>query len=579
MRFLVILFTLAALTVRLDAQIERTITVQVVDMVSKEPLAFALAYNLRSQASTSSDAQGTLQLPFCQVGDTVIVSYIGYEDYSLIVSQQLTYRIELSARQNILSEVVITANDDYLYSLISAVKKGRRTPTIESKTYFYLKSEVNDTTTEIIESYYNGTYANHGVEQIELKKGRIGLRPLDQRYYINTESSRLFAMYNLYNHSARMPDNPLSIRRSSLRKNYWLTHVKSFSQDDGEIIVIDFIPKSSAADLFSGRLWINQSSARLVKADLNISNALIYPFIQVAGYDLRNVNIQITQTFDQVDSEQYVKETSFNYSYNYTSRFDKEVYTSTSAILHSYDFRQKFVLPYFAYEEHAYRDYKDIMAIPYDSVFWDVLAEYRLYDKVPMIDSFMTSYMLRNLAQGINSSHRDGPMDWFQHSYVLWDEERFTMSEASSEIIGTSQKRHPFDKDRYHLECNLYLDVTPLDTGFSYQLYTTIIPRLSYYHFYMSEIDQVFINMYFDLLEIQRRHLDSKLKALRIYDKEIIENLYRQSKLNHLKTADQYIADTDRGRNMVGLRKWNKYILDQLAVDNLRLYRELTSDE
>ncbi len=430
----------------ISAQEGQTITARIVDELSQEPLAYALAYNLRSESSTSSDAVGMLSLPRCQVGDTILVSYLGYQDFSLVTTDVINYTVEMTSRKNILSEVVVTADDSYLYEIVHKIKKNSHTTSRQSKTYFYLESLVNDIVTEKIESYYNGTYIDHSVERIDLKKGRIGLRPLDNRFYINTESSRLFAMHNVFDRQASIPSNPLSLRRSALRKRYTLRHVKSFYNGDAEVIVIGFEASDRDQSLFDGRLWIDRTNDKLLKIDLHISDAEVYPFIQVLHYELNHVDMQITQTYGQVGDEQFIEEISFSYSYDYRDRFGRKIATSTTALLRCYDYENSFSLPYFVFSDDVYRDYKNIMAIPYDSVFWQQSAEYRLYEKIPAIDDFMAQYRLQNLAEGINSTHESGPIDWFQQDYVLWDHGRFTISEAKPAIIEKAQRLEPFDQ-------------------------------------------------------------------------------------------------------------------------------------
>ena len=126
-------------------------------------------------------------------------------------------RISLSPLSTLLDEVVVIADSDYLYDIVTKLRKNKRTKRKTSKTYFFLETLLYDERIEIIESYYNGEYSNLGIDELNIKKGRIGLKPVKDRYFRSTESSKLFSMHDLFTKSKLFPDNPLSIKKKDLK--------------------------------------------------------------------------------------------------------------------------------------------------------------------------------------------------------------------------------------------------------------------------------------------------------------------------------------------------------------------------
>lgn len=39
------------------------------------------------------------------------------------------------------------------------------------------------------------------------------------------------------------------------------------------------------------------------------------------------------------------------------------------------------------------------------------------------------------------------------------------------------------------------------------------------------------------------------------------------------KITKQFVVETDRGRDDKSLKKWNKYVLENLGIDNLKLVK------
>jgi len=225
--------------------------------------------------------------------------------------------LKLKPNASLLGEIVVTANDDYLYELVSKVRKNKRTKSKTSKTYFYLETKLFDEPVEIIESYYNGQYSNYGANDLEIKKGRIGLKPSSGRYFSSTESSRLFSLQNVFLKSELFPDNPLLFNKRKLRKKYKLKLSHSYVENQSKIYVVNFEAREDENELFKGTIWIDQKKNRMIKITLNIQNSERHPFLPIGFKNIGAVDMEITKSYKEIDGELFIDNIDFNYDVVY----------------------------------------------------------------------------------------------------------------------------------------------------------------------------------------------------------------------------------------------------------------------
>lgn len=81
---------------------------------------------------------------------------------------------------------------------------------------------------------------------------------------------------------------------------------------------------------------------------------------------------------------------------------------------------------------------------------------------------------------------------------------------------------------------------------------------------------RAFVNMYFDLIEIEKRNLSNTLKGIQQLDNKKLTELYTLSMKNVDVMLSKFSKDVFHGTNKAGMVKWNKYIYDILGVDNIQ---------
>jgi carboxypeptidase-like protein len=548
-----------------------TLKANVFEKNTNKVLPFATIFNRQQSTGTASNLDGYFELPNNRIGDTIVISYLGYEDKVFIISQDMPKEISLSPLSALLDEVVVIADSDYLYDIISKVKKNKKTKSKKSKTYFFLETLLYNEPIEIIESYYNGEYSNLGIDELNIKKGRIGLKPVNNRYFRSTESSRLFSMHDLFAKSKLFPECPLFAKKKNLKRDYTLRLNHTFNEGQSKIYVIDFMPKNERTDLFRGTVWIDQKNNRLIKVSLNAPNSFIHPFVPIGFNTIQKVDMEITKSYETIDGEQFVNTINFNYNVSYLDKWGNEVEATTKAFTKAYDYKNEFRLPNFEFTKHFHEDYRNITVAPYDSAFWNQTSEFRFYDRIQEVERFILENKIENSVIHPESK-KDSLHSQLQFPYISWNENRFKMRQAPVNVIEKSKSSKAFEIDRYNLSVQLYLDVNRVHDSLIYQLCPILDPVSSYYHFYMTDSDRAFMNMYFDLLEIQKRELELEISLSQNLSEELITELY----LKHLKEFDEncrlFIDETDRGKNLKRMEVWNAYILESLNIDNLKQF-------
>lgn len=540
----------------------------VIDEKTEEALAYANVFNQQQVIGTATGLDGYFELPNNQIGDTLIFSYLGYEDEVYVVKKEQLLVIKLQPSIGILEEVVVTAESDYLYDMLAKLRKGKKTKSKKAKTYFYLETLLFGEPIEIIESYYNGTFSNYGLKELELKKGRIGLKPVRNRYFSSTESSRIFSLHDAFSKNKLFPSNPLSFKKKELKKKYQLNLNHTYLDGKQKIFVVDFFPKKDSTALFSGRIWVNRDDNKILKIKLNIENSTIHPFIPIGRNTIQYVDMEMTKSFHEINNSSFIQSINYNYKVVYRDTSGNELKATTKAYLNAYDYKQRFNLPKFEYTRHLHRDYRNITAGGYDAVFWNKSNEFRFYDKKQEVEDFIKeNYIDNNLLFPARSSRDKQQMEF---PYILWNEDRFEMTQASDEKIERSKRTTAFESDRYHLNVKLYFDVNQVQDSMIYRLATILDPVGSYYYFQITDLDRAFMNIYFDLMEIEKRAFEKELMKMSNASLEEIYDLYEKHLEVFEENSKSFVAETNKGRNWRKMKEWNDYILEELKVDNLK---------
>jgi hypothetical protein len=251
----------------------------------------------------------------------------------------------------------------------------------------------------------------------------------------------------------------------------------------------------------------------------------------------------------------------------------------TQAILYVYDYEDPFLLPQFALADSTYGDYRRINAMPYNDFFWTHHDEYRLNDDANSNEVFFTnmkSITNRDIFKD-NMIFKEG---LFEQPYIKWSEERILLKPRILDTAETPDLRELRDPsislervkaDKYRLVVVPFLDINTYEDSTDFLSAVIMDPYTSFYHLYQDDRTHCFINIYFDICEIERRKFMEHIRDI-YADPGEVERAYRLF-MNRLESlTHQYQKEVDRGTTEIALRKWNGYVKDNLGIDNIAIF-------
>lgn len=549
-----------------------SVSSKLIDAKSGETIPYATIYNVRNAKGTMSNMSGDFYLPKCLPEDSIQISFIGYET-KFFKAKELNEQpiIYMNTRAEFLRELTIYGDDNFLYALISRSKKTTSSKVINAKTYFSLESYIDTMQVEWLEGYYNGIYRGYEVNDLNLKNGRIALAARKNKYFVSVSSSKAQYSHRIFEYNRNFPASPFEYSKKKAKKKFKLKLSNSYKNDVGNtIMVIDFTPKEKVSSSFTGRVWIDSTDASIQKIALQCIDASIFPFHPIWASDtLKQVDLNLVKTFERVDGNMTVNSIDFNYRLYYQDRNDSTYVINTHNMVVAYNYDQFFTLPLFDFDVNEENDYRKVNAAPYNNFFWDNMDEFSGYDRKKTNELFLNRAIFDQGTMFLGNSFF--VKGFFEQTYVFWSPKRVMFGETNMKLENTEVKSL-IAKDLYSLNAQIYLDINYLNDSLHTLSRTILDPFTSYYYFPTTLKSTAFLNMYFDLIEIQRRELESDLKINAHSPKEA-EQIYSKKMYKVNQLSEQFFLDVERGNNEEGMIEWNKFIVDRLNIDNWEFFQ------
>ncbi len=539
-----------------------------------------------------TNSEGTFVITVNLHADTLLFSYVGYKTMELASSVVFRKRTVLLERTGIqLEELTVHADNDYLYDILEKCRKNilKNKHYQVAKVYYGIETQTEEQPIELLECYYNGYIEGLSIKNLVFRNGRTGLAELDQRYFLTLNSSKAISQVDLVRQDPDYPFIPLQFAKKRLKKIFRL------SMEPGEkgLYHIGFQPWEEIRNHFSGEMWIDRITFALVKIDLTIDNAARYPFVPMFKEDrLGNVDIKISHTYKNDGSFIAPDHINFSYHVSYksirnnvdltmSSVIQREI--STHGVLSFYDYNDPFIIPRFDYDVN-YDDYRKMSVIPFNKVFWDnnntlVLTE----EQKESIGFFADNGLLVNFEEGrygkdfLQLTHYDSSL--YQNCYTFWDSvKRFSLNRSlpQNKIYSQRQINSSILTDQYNLdnlEVQLLLDVTRADNRYYYKSYTVFDEKKSHFHLPDEPETKAFLNIFFDLCEIERRKMEHALDTS-TYSGTQIDSIYYSAIGNMKKITSKYLQEAKLGKNKRAMLSWNAAVLRNLGIDNLKIFQE-----
>lgn len=553
---------------------EQTFSIKgiVIDSLEKKPLPFVSISKKRDRKGTRSDFEGQFILDDVRIGDSVDFYYIGYDKRLLRIDHNaLEDTIYLNREAQQLDEVIILADNSILFDLISKSQKTASTKRYLAKTYFELETFNENKQLELFQGYYNGTFQAYNTVDLNMKNGRFALAPISKRIFASTESSKAMYMHQLMQHNDYFPTSPFELNSRQLKKSYKLRlNSKYLDENDNTIYVIRFEPKNISNDYFSGNVWIDSATCAIHKVILQATDSKVYPFTSIwPEHSLEKVDMELTKTFLNHQGNMVMSSTDFRYNLKYVSEEDSTISISSRAVLYPYNYYESFLLPFFHFTETSNSDYRRIQMLPYNNTFWQCEEEFKI-ENADYKTTFINEQATIKTYQ-LFSSDTLFKKNFFENPYVSWNGNRILIKGLSADSAKFYDERRTLYSDRYKLTIQLFVDINDLCDSTQIITKTIFDPYDSYFLFETTKESQVFLNIYFDLMEIERRKLAEKLEGCK-NDREEIKLAYNEAVEQSSKISQEYFKEVQRGTDKEALQKWNKLVIKELGIDNIRLF-------
>jgi hypothetical protein len=524
------------------------------------PIAYAHIYNIKTEQGTLTNADGIFKVKFDQYSDSIVITHLSFETKIILVEEIVNKQvIKLSITSNKLNEITVIADNSYAYTLVKKCKKKLKSRhEVTSKAYLSLETESDNQPLELLQGFYNVTIKNNYIENIKLKAGRIALAPQDGRYFVSLSTTNALTNLDILTPIKSLPINPFQVR--NLKKRYTLTLL---TDQNSQVQHIAFEPNAKEDQYFTGEMWIDKKSFALKKISLLINDTKRFPFHPIKPFDsLNHIDLKIDITYDERDK--LISVIDFSYKFDYISNASKERSIrkiSGEGLLYAYNKEETFILPIYDYSEE-HNDYRKISFLPYDSTFW-VNAEQLTLSKnqIKKLNYFNKQGTVINFYEDIFNED-DTKSTFFEQNNIFWSaDKRWSLS--TKEINLEKVDLYPTT----HIEVQWLIQIDEKkDSLLKIKSYTVLdIFKTKYYLPDLPE-HKVYLNIYFDIYEIERQALSLKtegLTSLNAFNAQLEDS--KQQLEQRLK---KFKSETDYGNNLDALKKWNDYVKQNLNIDN-----------
>lgn len=557
------------------------------DLESKEPLAYCPLIIKGTQHGSVSNEEGVFEIIVRSENDTLLFSYVNYVSKQVPVKAILqSATVLLKRRDNVLKEVAVYANSDYLYRLMDRCRKTLlKAPEQNSKAYLEVETEREGQPVNMVETYYNARVKGCNIDELSIKNGRAGLAHTnDMGYFVSDDASKAISMFSLIDRTDYFPATPLHLAFSRLKKHYELQLINETDQS----YVLSFKPIKDKEEYFKGEVWIEKGTDALLKINLICKNTEHHPFVPFKGASIENFSLYVSQTFVKQNGHQVLNLVKFAFSQDYiNNKPDGRLNNGTSVIAHFstecfmyfYDYGKSFLLPYFKYDQQI-TDYRKVCFLPYNRFFWANADELVLTDKqTKKLDFFQSNGFLfnhdANFRSAVAENGRVTVKLFFEDNYILWNDTTRVHIKPSSELkmIVPSNLKVSFKDlaEKCELGVQLYFDVNVVKDSVYHLSATIFDPYQTNHSLADNDLTQCFINIYFDLYEIERRKMEFKLAA---YPQDLSKKLeiYSQTVKEIESVVSRYIKEVRYGMDRKKLKEWSAYVKESLNIDNVGIF-------
>jgi hypothetical protein len=565
-------FLLAA-PVMLLAQERKGISIEavVLDASNGSVLPLVNIREMNSGKGTVTNRDGWFRMESLDDSDSLIFSFVGFQTLILSLDQVLERNeIMLSPQINLLEEVSVYSDNTFLYSLVSDLKKNRSKSLQEARTYFSLNSFFGEKRVELIECYYNAGYRSGDLQYMNLKNGRIVVDKYKNRYFVNRETSQPIAEFRTFQKNDYFPESPFHMGATNIKKHYDLSVRSRTIGEDGHVMyVVQFSPLSDKDSYFSGVAWIDSNTRQLQRYEMQVFDAERHPFQALWETDsILSMDLYIAKSFPS-QTEDHIQ-SDFHFELFYQDREGSEYHVRTEAFLMAYNFEDPFFEPYSFSTELPLNDYRRILAAPYNDFFWKHIDEFYLGELKDKNEEF-AHRKGREKEQDELVTGAAEKATWIEGHEIFWSDKRVVFKEELPQGLAYSDLVSWIPNQRYRLSAHIFLDRNELSDSLHFLSATVFDPYNTYFYYPIDNTALAFINLYFDLVELQRRNMMEEIESS---DKSLdeVNRIYAFWSERVESITAKYLREVDRGTDLGAYYKWNSIIEKELGINNAQLF-------
>jgi len=588
----------------------------VIDATTKTVLPYCNIIVQGKNEGTITNADGFFRIATKQ-NDNIIFSYLGYKSDTISAAGIRSNPIvSLTPNEVFIDEVTIHAGNDYLYDIFESCRKQlqKNRTSNQSKVYFVLETlgamgeskypispaplyqnySKDYVPVELLECFYNANLQGEHLENLEFKNGKTALAA-NGNYFVSRSTSLAWTQFSLCEKNDLFPAIPFQFSKSAMKKFFNL----EFESYNGQVYTIKFTPVSSDNMSFSGKAWIEKSTMNLLKIELFAEHPAIHPFLPFhEGLDsLYNVSLQVSNSYKVENGILIPDHFHFSYSFDFISNRDfygdemkdrKEIirHLTTHGLMYFFDYGKPFIIPFFDFPEN-YDDYYRMSFIPYNEVCWNsnqaLLLTSQQKENLGILskENELEQFSENNYGRYFLKLSQFYLHGFFAFYYPFWDAQKrilILQSNTDQGPLSRKQINNSIPGALYNIEAQILLDINPVADTLHWKSFTVLDAIKTYWYLPIDKNTHPFINIYFDICEIERREMEAKLEQQHSSLEEITR-VYMES-VDHMKLITKnYMKDVQHGTNEKQMRKWNEYVKKSLGIDNLSMFKELEPEK
>jgi len=551
---------------------------RIIDSQSRDPVPFSTIAILGSTNGSISNQDGEFRV---EVGasDTLEVRCIGFVPKRLAISEidRSFFEIVLTPAVSQLAEfTVIEADERALEYIKQAKKQLLKSRYIQSKAFLELFTEKDSTPTELLEIYYNADLRNAGIENLEYKSGRVAVSPVDNSFFMSLSTSRVIQSHNPLN-SGGFPESPFSLKRSNLTDVY---NFKLIEFKTGETTVYFETKPTKGEAFFSGSFSLDEEMS-VIEIEFSIENPNKTPFIPLFETDsLRPLSLELKWLYTQRETGLVPYLIDFNYNYasvipigeGYTEPW-LERRIQSDGLIYFYDFDTPFFSPKYSYGSEL-NDYQKLLNTPLHEKVWELDRPFVESGRFKRNQEFFAENgTLKNYTEQDEYKRFGGLQTVIDNSNVFWsDTARLRLNLIYHDPEALSGRTSVPKRQRFNLDVELYFDVIEVDSVISHFSQCVFDVYDSYYAMESDSLIDLFLNLHFDLCEVERRKMEESIASVDDISPKELFNFYRGSVNDFKRNEELYFRNTDSGTSLRSLLKYNDEVMKITGIDNAKLF-------